>query len=72
MRCVYNIIYLNTLSIRFNNEEKEKMCTDFIILLGINDLRTFSEEVRKERKSIKNMLNSPYFMRNQRFKDFMV
>ena len=47
MRCVYRIIYLNTLSIRFNNDAKEEMCTDFIILLGINDLRTFPEAVKK-------------------------
>ena len=47
MRCVHKIIYLNTLSIRFNNKEKEKMCMDFIILLGINDLGTFPEEVKK-------------------------
>ena len=45
MRCVYKIIYLKTLLIRFNNEEKVNICMDFIILLGINDLRTFPEEV---------------------------
>ena len=37
---------------------------DFLILLGFKDLMTFSEIVRKERKSMKNMF---YF---QRFKDF--
>ena len=41
MPCIYEILYLNTLSIRFNNEEKEEMCMDFLILLGINDLKTF-------------------------------
>ena len=38
MRCVYKILYFNTLSIRFNNEEKEEMCMDFLMVLGINDL----------------------------------
>ena len=41
MQCVYKIPYLSTLSIRFINVEKEEMCTNFPILLGINDLRTF-------------------------------
>ena len=40
------------------------MCKDFLILLAFNDLRTFSEEVRKESKSMKNM----FYI--QRFKDF--
>ena len=33
--------FLNMLLIRFDNEEEEEMCTDFLILLGIKDLRTF-------------------------------
>ena len=33
MRCVYKILYLNTLSIRFNNKEKKEMCMDFPILI---------------------------------------
>ena len=41
MHCVYKILSLNTLSIRFHIEEEEEMCTDFLILLGIKDLRTF-------------------------------
>ena len=44
---VYKILYLNTLSIRFNNEEGEEMCKDFLILLGIKKLRTYQKEVRK-------------------------
>ena len=40
MRCVYKILYFNTLSISFNNEEKVEMCMDIIMLLGINDLMT--------------------------------
>ena len=47
MCCVNKFIYLYTLAIRFNNEEKEEMCTDFLILLGINDLRTFPYKVKK-------------------------
>ena len=47
MCCVYDFFYLNTLSNRFNNEEKEEMCSDFLILLGINDLRTFPYKVKK-------------------------
>ena len=39
MRCVYKII--SPLSIRVNTEEEEEMCMDFLILLGINDLKTF-------------------------------
>ena len=31
MCCVYKILYLNTLSYRFHNEEKEEMCMDFIM-----------------------------------------
>jgi hypothetical protein len=45
--CLYKILYLKTLSIRFINEEKEEMCTDFLILLGINYLRTFPYKVKK-------------------------
>ena len=44
---VYKIPDLNTLSIRLNNEEKEEMCMDFLILLGINNLRTFPYKVKK-------------------------
>ena len=51
MCCVYKILYLITLSIRFNNEGKEEMFTDFLILLGINDLRTFPYKVKKKRTS---------------------
>ena len=47
MCCVYNFSYLNTLSTRFNNEEREEMFSDFLILLGINDLRTFPHKVKK-------------------------
>ena len=47
MCCVYKILYFTTLSIRFNNEEKEEIGTDFLILLGINDLRTFPNKVKK-------------------------
>ena len=47
MCCVYKILYLNTLSIRFNNEEKEEMCSDFLILLGINHLGTFPYKAKK-------------------------
>ena len=49
MCCVYKIPYLNTLSNRFYNEEKEEICTDFLILLGINDLRKFPHKVKKQR-----------------------
>ena len=42
MRCVYKILYFNTLSNRFNNEEKEEMCMDFPMSLGINDFMTLS------------------------------
>ena len=48
--CVVYIIfffYLNTLSIRFSNEEKEEMCTDFLIGFGIKNLRTFPYKVKK-------------------------
>ena len=38
MCCVYNFLYLNTLLNWFNYEEKEEMCSDFHILLGINNL----------------------------------
>ena len=41
MRCVHKIQYLNTLSIGFKTEEKEEICVDFLISLGINDLKTF-------------------------------
>ena len=41
MPCVYKILYLNSLSFRFDDEEKEEMYTDILILLGMNDLRTF-------------------------------
>ena len=51
MYCVNKIIYLNTLSSWFNNEEKEEKCTDFLILLGINDLRTFPYKVKKSKES---------------------
>ena len=44
---MYKIDFLNTLSVRFNNEEIEEICTDFLVLLGINDLRTFSYKVKK-------------------------
>ena len=47
MCCVSNFSYLNTLSNRFNNEEKEEMFLNFLILLGINDFRTFSYKVKK-------------------------
>ena len=46
MCCVYKIHYLTTLSNRFNNEEKEEICTDFPTLLGINDLRTLPYKVK--------------------------
>ena len=49
MCCVYKIPYLNTLSNRFYNEEKEEICMDFLILLGINDLRKFPHKVKKQR-----------------------
>ena len=49
MCCVYKIPYLNTLSNRFYNKEKEEICTDFLILLGINDLRKFPHKVKKQR-----------------------
>ena len=47
--CVVYIIffYLNILSIRFSNEEKEEMCTDFLIGFGIKHLRTFPYKVKK-------------------------
>ena len=41
MCCVYKILDLNTLSVGFNNEEKQEKCTDVLNLLGINYLRTF-------------------------------
>ena len=44
---VYKILYLNNFSISFNNEEGEKMFTDFLILLGIKNLGTYQKEVRK-------------------------
>ena len=47
MCCVYKILYLNTLSNRFYDEEKEEMYMDFLILLGINDLETFPYKVKK-------------------------
>ena len=39
MHCVYKILDLNTVSIRLNNGEEEEMCEDFLIVLGIKDLR---------------------------------
>ena len=50
MCCVNKFIYLYTLAIRFHNEEKEEMCRDFLILLGINDLRKFPYKVLKKSK----------------------
>ena len=47
MCCVNIFSYLNTLSNRFNNEKEEEMCSDFLILLGINDLGTFPYKVKK-------------------------
>ena len=47
MCCVYKILYLNTLLNRFNNEEKEEMCTDFLILKRIDDLRTFPYKLKE-------------------------
>ena len=47
MCCVYTFSYFDALSNRFNNEEKEEMCQDFLFLLGIIDLRTFPYKVRK-------------------------
>ena len=41
MYCVYKILYFNTVSISFNTVDEKEMCTDFIIILGIKDLRTF-------------------------------
>ena len=46
--CIY-FSYFNTLSNRFNIEEKEEMYLDFLILLGINNLRTFPYKVKNER-----------------------
>jgi hypothetical protein len=39
--------FLNTLSKRFINEEKEEMRSDLLILLGINDLRSFLYKLKK-------------------------
>ena len=47
MCCVYNFYFLNTLSERFINEEKEEMRSDLLILLGINDLRSFLYKLKK-------------------------
>ena len=38
---------------------EEKICIDFLYLLGINDLRTFSKEVWKEWKPMKNIFKFP-------------
>ena len=48
MCCVYNFyFYSNTLSIRFISEEKEQMCTDFLIGFGIKNLGTFPYKEKK-------------------------
>ena len=47
MCCVYNFYFLNTLSKRFIIEEKEEMRSDLLILLGINDLRSFLYKLKK-------------------------
>ena len=43
---VYTHFLLKSLSIRFINEEEEEMCTNFLILLRIKNLRTCQKEVR--------------------------
>ena len=39
---MYIFFYLNTLLIRFSNEEKEEMCTDFLIGFGIKKNKDIS------------------------------
>ena len=49
MRCVYKI--LSTLSIRFNNEEEEEMCMDFLRNQRFKDTSIRRKEIRDIKES---------------------
>ena len=53
MSCVYKILYLNTLSIRFNNNEEEEMCTDFPIFRNqrVKDHSIRSKKIKDTKES---------------------
>ena len=53
MPCVYNLLYLNTLSIRFNNEEEKNVYRypDFIRNQWFKDISKISQEIKDIKES---------------------